>query len=80
MCPAGYYCDAGTYEPRPCPIGTYNPSTGGDSSDACLDCGAGTYCKDHAMTSTGVNCEDGYYCGEGNANIFQYPCPVGHKC
>jgi len=43
LCPEGYYCEAGTVSPTPCPLGKYNPNTGGSSSSSCLACPAGKY-------------------------------------
>ncbi|OQS01038.1 hypothetical protein ACHHYP_01968, partial [Achlya hypogyna] len=43
-CPAGYYCGNGTYQERPCPVGTFNPSTMGTSlNESCTPCPINTY-------------------------------------
>ena len=77
-CPAGYTCDAGNPVPSPCPAGqycefeqppkdclpgTYNPSTLGTNSSACLPCEPGYYCPDSAMvTFLDHPCPAGRYC------------------
>ena len=37
-CPVGGYCPIGSYEPIPCPVGTYNGITTQESVSSCLDC------------------------------------------
>ena len=44
VCPSGSYCPQGTSTPNPCPAGTYNDQTGGESLNDCLNCPAGYYC------------------------------------
>ncbi|KAH8064675.1 hypothetical protein JL722_1554 [Aureococcus anophagefferens] len=38
ICPRGHQCEAGTAEPVPCPLGTYNNATG---ATTCADCPRG---------------------------------------
>ncbi|XP_038634726.1 uncharacterized protein LOC119954022 [Scyliorhinus canicula] len=62
ICPAGYYCVSGTMRPVPCPIGTYNPSTGRGSLAACLPCDPGHYCANTGLAQPSGLCFEGYYC------------------
>ena len=43
ICPAGYYCPAGTTEPTACPTGKFSAATGRSNLAECLDCTAGIY-------------------------------------
>jgi hypothetical protein len=56
-CPTGYMC-AGTYEPVPCPRGTFQNET---AAFMCNDCPAGQYCEKIA-TVYPVDCPPGFYC------------------
>jgi len=47
--------------------GTYNPSTGSTSSDACADCAANTYSSVDASTSC-TNCASGKTCPAGSTS------------
>lgn len=67
-CPAGYYCVMETKSAtmKPCPRGTYNPSTGGSFvSSACLPCPAGQYCSEFGLSASSGDCIGGYYCSGG---------------
>ena len=46
----------------PCPIGTYNPSTGKSSLSQCTDCDAGSYCNKPGLIAPSGFCLDGYIC------------------
>jgi hypothetical protein len=65
-CWEGYYCEAALASehkfPTPCPKGTYNPTTGGTSSAACLPCDAGVVCPYWASREheTGLVVQGGY--------------------
>jgi hypothetical protein len=71
---------AGTIIPLPCPIGTYNPSTGKEDIDACIACPAGSYCYMAGATAIGFSCEAGYYCTSGSSKQTQEECPQGSYC
>ena len=81
-CPAGYYCPVGTYQPKPCAIGTYAPVARGTTSDDthCLPCTEGSFCMSAGQTSASGLCEAGYYCEVRNNDKFSIPCPAGHRC
>ena len=51
-CPRGHYCPPGTHLSTqfPCPAGTYNPTEGMDSSEACLPCPSGQYCPSMGLS------------------------------
>lgn len=73
-CPAGYYCDSGSYKPKPCAIGTYSTSKKLTAASACTDCPVGSFCTSHAMSSAPGDpanaCEAGYYCETKNSDKF----------
>ena len=50
ICPIGHYCLEGSISPTPCPIATYNPAEGLNTTD-CLICtaGKGSMCA-HALS------------------------------
>lgn len=91
MCPAGYYCAAGTELPTVeceegyiCPEGTYSqvPCPPGYTCDGTLNtastmvaCVAGNYCPGGSTTATAIACPEGYYC-ETQAS-FPVPCDLG---
>ena len=52
LCSAGYYNDGGSNRCSACGAGKYNPSRGGVSLDACMDCSVGSYTK---PTSAGMS-------------------------
>ncbi|EKX30893.1 hypothetical protein GUITHDRAFT_83597, partial [Guillardia theta CCMP2712] len=70
-CPAGFYCETQTIEPKPCRAGTYTDQSGQTN---CLDCPAGFVCSDIATIQPTV-CPAGYYC-ESNCSS-PTPCPIG---
>lgn len=35
LCEKGYYCEKGALEPKPCPVGTYNPYEGASTVNSC---------------------------------------------
>ena len=43
MVKQGYYAEIGSFEPQPCPAGTYNPYTGSTSAKYCIPCPDSTY-------------------------------------
>ncbi|KAF0717142.1 hypothetical protein As57867_002460, partial [Aphanomyces stellatus] len=61
-CTPGHYCLTGTYQPTPCPIGTYLPFSLGQSVANCLLCPPGAYCNVPAATAPTGLCAPGYYC------------------
>lgn len=88
-CPAGYYCQVNTgYRyTYPCPIGTYNPSTGKSAQTDCINCDAGKYCLDVGLTAVSGSCSAGYYCTTGavvpnppNSDPSGSVCPQGTFC
>ena len=59
ICPVGHYCPLGTADPEPCPKGTYNNETGLEKEADCVECPAGEYCAQIAMTETSGLCDPG---------------------
>ena len=81
-CPRGYYCGKGTSMPEACQPGTYQPILRAQSVSQCVNCTAGFYCNNTALSSPDGQCGNGYYCPSGQS--LQYPpafiCPEGHYC
>ena len=69
ICPAGHKCEAGSYNPEPCPEGTYQPSEG---QHVCITCEAGFYCPGGAEKE---KCRLGYFCD--GAAVLPQKCPIG---
>lgn len=85
FCPLS--CFAGTPREIPCPVGTFNPNTNGESIYDCSMCTAGKYCQEKSIHETG-DCSPGFYCptnitdGVSSLRIGSYgpkqvPCPKG---
>ncbi|GIQ81354.1 hypothetical protein KIPB_002301, partial [Kipferlia bialata] len=81
-CPLGKYCLEGTTDAVECSEGSYNPNTGGTSSDACRTCDGGSYCSGTGRSAVSGDCQQGYFCPAGSttANLEANICPVGHYC
>lgn len=81
-CTAGNYCEQGSSAPRPCPPGTYNPSTSSISSSACITCTSGKYCEGFGNSAVTGSCSAGYYCPSGAKipNPLVTICPAGSYC
>jgi hypothetical protein len=80
----GHYCESGTKEETPCPVGTYRSSTGGSDSSTgatgCTECTEEYICASLGLTSAGSNCPAGFYCPEGTALQHALPCEPGYRC
>lgn len=76
ICPAGFYCPSGSISPIACPKGTYLGSTGNDQLSDCVDCPAGQYCGNSALTTPTGSCAAGYFCPGSN---YEYR-PLASKC
>ena len=74
MCPPGYICATGSFEPQPCAPGTF---AAGTNNTECTLCQSGGYFQsDYAGTACTL-------CGAGNysANVLScLPCPLGLYC
>lgn len=76
LCPAGFYCDAGTTTASTqCPIGSYCPI----GSEIALLCPPGTYAN-AAGSSSCTQCPLGYFCPLGTGDYTTNPCPAGYYC
>ena len=91
ICPIGKYCEAGFETPVDCPVGTYNPVTGGTSiATHCLKCPPGRYCAIKGLSAPSGDCLPGYFCVESAETSKPSAldiissrwgkCPVGHYC
>eukprot|EP00752_Nemacystus_decipiens_P010330 g9202.t1 len=80
ICPAGYYCPAGSASATPCPAGSYNDQTGSWTPDVCAHsypCPAGSYSGVQGLTVS-TQCQDcpvGAYCLAGSTSPTN--CPTG---
>jgi hypothetical protein len=74
-CPLGYYCTVGTTAAVNCLAGTYRSTTGGASVSDCAVTPAGKW-TGVAATTTGTDCNAGYYCLAGSTSGTSIPCPV----
>ncbi|PIK35708.1 hypothetical protein BSL78_27464 [Apostichopus japonicus] len=79
-CPAGYYCMEETDSPSACPEGTISPNLRLQSVDECLNCTAGYYCNETALTEVAGPCYASFYCPEGSTRPNQIVCPEGYYC
>lgn len=90
-CPLGYYCEAGTLHPTPCPMGTYGADTKLVDAAGCTACKSGFYCDELGLTEETLDarnkqCDAGYFCTEGSETPYPEDgtsgnkCPVGHYC
>ena len=66
ICPPGFYCPEHTgFDLQSCPLGTYNPNSGGVNVTVCLPCNPGMYCLAPGSHMPTGNCSEGYYCTYG---------------
>lgn len=61
-CPPGHYCIEGSYQPAPCPSGTYTPLLRQGRLDQCRDCPGGQYCSNPGQAAPNGSCLPGFYC------------------
>ncbi|ELW67538.1 hypothetical protein TREES_T100003968 [Tupaia chinensis] len=75
LCPPGYFCPAGTKDPRqwPCPAGTWNPDRGAQDVSWCLPCPPGLFCAIAGQAAPGGPCASGFHCPGG----ARTPRPLG---
>ncbi len=91
LCPAGYYCPKGSYEERPCPVGTFNKHKGKSDLTDCIPCVGGYYndligqagCKKCGPTSFSTEGALTCYCNGANRkfvkSIGSCLCENGYK-
>lgn len=82
ICPEGHYCEKGTYDPTPCPIGTFSASKGNKNVTGCELCTPGSFCGSKGLTTPTDVCDGGFYCpkGQSNKRPTKYICTPGHYC
>ena len=51
----------------PCPIGTYNDTTGQSMIEDCTPCDPGYFCNDTGLIKPTALCDIGYFCESGSA-------------
>ncbi|CDJ50227.1 Cytadherence high molecular weight protein 2, related [Eimeria brunetti] len=76
-CGVGYFCPAGTHDPRslPCPAGSYSSAQGLTSQAGCAPCPQGAVCPSLAQATYDL-CPVGHYCPSSGAALGT-PCPAG---
>jgi hypothetical protein len=88
-CPAGSYCPPGSSSATPCPVATFNPTTGARTVRECLSCLPGFYCNYQGQIAVTGPCQAGYYCLAGSntsapappwAPLSSAPLPIGGRC
>lgn len=66
-CQEGHYCPPGASEPKPCPVGYYQPDSG---KDFCLPCPSGSICPSKGLQNP-QECPEGSYClGTSSGNCL----------
>eukprot|EP01135_Chromosphaera_perkinsii_P005913 Nk52_evm8s371 gene=Nk52_evmTU8s371 len=88
-CPLGSYCVAGSFEPKPCPTGTFGGSKNLKTAAECTDCPAGSFCQNTGLTAVSGQCNAGHIC-TGRAELaapiasqsvtWGDRCPAGFAC
>ena len=71
ICPVGHFCVSGSPAADPCPLNTYQPSSGKSS---CLPCPSGHSCLESNGTVSPSACLRSFHCGLG---VTPLPCPEG---
>ncbi|GMF37121.1 unnamed protein product [Phytophthora fragariaefolia] len=72
LCPKGYECPEGSFEPRPCVAGTFADEEG---LSQCKLCPERYYCEVGSVSP--VKCLQGYYCPLQTPSPTRYPCLAG---
>ena len=82
VCTPGHYCPEGTFDPVPCPSGTFSNATLLSSRVQCRNCTAGEYCSGVGLTSPNGKCSAGFYCpgGQATSTPTEYVCQRGYFC
>ena len=89
LCQIGHYCEEGSFDPAPCPSGTFNNQTGLSASSECQSCPPGSFCAGGGLTEPEGLCTAGFACF-GNSSLpnpiesdevtFGGLCMAGHYC
>ncbi len=82
VCPAGYYCKAGTWRPydTPCENGTYNAYPGGKTEKDCKLCDGGRVCNGKGLTAPNGECRAGWFCKGGAKSSMPIDSATGGQC
>ncbi|KAE9138231.1 hypothetical protein PF007_g1495 [Phytophthora fragariae] len=72
LCPKGFECPEGSFEPRACPAGTFADEEG---LARCKLCPERYYCEIGSISP--VECPQGYYCPLQTPSATKYPCLAG---
>ncbi len=65
ICPAGFYCPEGSWDPIACKKGTYNKLAGQFSIDACLACPVGSFTESDGQVECKSCGDNAFNQGEG---------------
>ncbi len=85
-CPVGHFCPEHSYEPTPCPSGSYQPFVRQTNESACVPCDPGKYCLLPGQAAVTGDCTAGYFCVLGASSpapldgITGDICPAGSHC
>jgi len=77
VCSKGHYCPEGSHSPVPCDSGTYNAIYGSSELKDCIECPSGKFCA-RGSSDANTNCPAGYYCQAGAKNYTA--CDAGYYC
>lgn len=66
ICPAGYYCEAGSKSPTMCAIGRFGNKTALKVASECAQCLPGSYCAEPGAVAPTGKCDAGYICKLGS--------------
>ncbi|XP_071505045.1 uncharacterized protein [Diadema antillarum] len=80
ICPEGHYCGLATFDPTPCPNGTFFNDTGISTEEECFHCTPGFYCNGLGLVEPTAECDPGYYCPQGSSHAKAVICPIGKQC
>jgi hypothetical protein len=76
-CPVGTYCPReGTYDPLPCPPGTFNSQIG---MSKCTECPRGYICPGFGRVAPAI-CPPGYACSRNGLRTPNHRCIAGYYC
>ena len=78
VCPAGGYCEIGSWTSIACKAGYYNDREGAETYFDCSQCRPGYYCDGQVSTEMTGECDAGYYCLAGSPVSNQYPAEPGY--
>ena len=61
----GTYCPLGSFQPTPCPTGSFSNAIGNKNESDCKPCSAGMYCDPTDLIVMERPCHAGFWCIKG---------------